>query len=164
MKQSYFHVSCSWPIETVPYWHDYNKYYTMNKHEHQVLSLWGHISNSCCFMKKLNCIQFALKAGRADQNWYTFWVVLSYLCNCVLPLKSACYIFQPPTKKIKWIIQWKWKWLKIRKAPSSVYKLESTVSFFLTKFHINDSGHDIEYLVKFLIWRSYPEVMWGGGC
>lgn len=40
----------------------------MNKHEHQVLALRGYISNSYCFMKELNCIQFTLTEGRAELN------------------------------------------------------------------------------------------------
>lgn len=89
LKQSYFRISCSWSIETVPYWYDHNKYYTMNKHEQQGLALWGHISNSYCFKKELHCIQFTLTEGGTELNWYifeTFW----------------CYIFQPPTETIKW--------------------------------------------------------------
>lgn len=86
IRQSYFRVSCSWPIETVPYWYDHNKYYTMNKHEHRVLALWGPRSHSYCFMGELHCIQFTLRKGEqssTDTLFETFW----------------CSKFQPPTRQ-----------------------------------------------------------------
>lgn len=94
MKQRHFRAPCSWPVETLPYWHHYNKYNAVNRHRHQVLFHWCHTSSSYCFMKDLNCIVY-LKSWKSRAEWIQFELFWAISAKCRPPLNSNFSLLRP---------------------------------------------------------------------
>lgn len=152
LKQSYFRVSCSWSIETVPYWYDHNKYYTMNKHEQQGLALWGHITNSYCFKKELHCIQFTLTERGNRAELIHFWDILMLY----IPATSGDY-------KMRWF-QWKrLAMISIKLSVSQSLLLPSSLQSFISVSATAVRDPSWNSLSKMSVCRTHPEALRGLG-
>lgn len=125
----------------------------MNKHGHPVLSLWGHISNSYCFMKELNCIVYI----ESRESWAQLINFLWYF---------VALLYSPTTFHDNKILEFKWKCLKIIKAQNKC-KLESTIFINKISFQFSNSnniGYLLNFFIKIFNWENTAEVIWAGGC